>query len=101
MLDSGNSRTVFAHPRLRHIFTSKFVSYFHQVERHTLEISEMKALFRKRAGEFETIRDGMRTIEEFQTRKAQMEQELSDVRGKLLFIYLFKFPFLVAFDTSI
>uniref|UniRef100_A0A3Q2XCP4 Basal body orientation factor 1b n=1 Tax=Hippocampus comes TaxID=109280 RepID=A0A3Q2XCP4_HIPCM len=53
-----------------------------EVEHYTLEISEMKVLFRKRAGEFETIRDGMRTIEEFQTRKAQMEQELnnSDVK---------------------
>ncbi|XP_051942586.1 basal body-orientation factor 1-like isoform X2 [Hippocampus zosterae] len=53
------------------------------VEHYTLEISEMKVLFRKRAGEFETIRDGMRTIEEFQTRKAQMEQELSDMKQSM------------------
>ncbi|XP_019721026.1 basal body-orientation factor 1 isoform X2 [Hippocampus comes] len=53
------------------------------VEHYTLEISEMKVLFRKRAGEFETIRDGMRTIEEFQTRKAQMEQELSDMKKSM------------------
>ncbi|KAM9787006.1 basal body-orientation factor 1-like isoform 2-T2 [Syngnathus typhle] len=53
------------------------------VEHYTLEINEMKELFRKRAGEFETIQDGMKTIEEFQTRKAQMEQELSDIRKSM------------------
>ncbi|XP_037096699.1 basal body-orientation factor 1-like isoform X2 [Syngnathus acus] len=53
------------------------------VEHYMLEINEMKELFRKRAGEFETIQDGMKTIEEFQTRKAQMEQELSDIRKSM------------------
>ncbi|XP_077395666.1 basal body-orientation factor 1-like isoform X2 [Festucalex cinctus] len=53
------------------------------IDHYTLEISEMKELFRKRAGQFETIQDGFRTIEEFQTRKAQMEQELKDIRKSM------------------
>ncbi|XP_077412442.1 basal body-orientation factor 1 [Vanacampus margaritifer] len=53
------------------------------VEHYTLEISEMKELFRKRAGEFEAIQDGFRTIEEFQTRKAQMELELRDIKKSM------------------
>ncbi|XP_054652834.1 basal body-orientation factor 1 isoform X1 [Dunckerocampus dactyliophorus] len=53
------------------------------IEHYTLEINEMKELFRKRAGEFEMIQDGMKKIEEFQTRKAEMEQELSDIRKSM------------------
>ncbi|XP_061700789.1 basal body-orientation factor 1-like isoform X2 [Syngnathoides biaculeatus] len=50
------------------------------VERYTLEINEMRELFRKRAGEFEMTQDGLRKIEEFQTTKEQMEQELIEIR---------------------
>ncbi|XP_061552908.1 basal body-orientation factor 1-like [Phycodurus eques] len=53
------------------------------VEHYTLEINEMKEVFRKRAGEFEMIQDGIRKIEAFQTRKAQMEQELRDIRKSM------------------
>lgn len=40
----------------------------------------MQELFRKREADFNTVQDGMRKIEEFQKTKAQMEQELGDVR---------------------
>nr|XP_061798740.1 basal body-orientation factor 1-like [Nerophis lumbriciformis] len=53
------------------------------VEHYTLEINEMKELYRKRASEFETIQDGMRKIEAFQTRKVQMEQELRETRKRM------------------
>ncbi|XP_061649772.1 basal body-orientation factor 1-like isoform X2 [Phyllopteryx taeniolatus] len=53
------------------------------VEHYTLEINEMKEVFRKRAGEFEMIQVGIRKIEEFQTRKAQKEQELRDIRKSM------------------
>ncbi|XP_077476990.1 basal body-orientation factor 1-like isoform X2 [Stigmatopora argus] len=53
------------------------------VENYTLEINEMKELFRKRAGEFEMIQDGMRKIEAFQTRKVQMEQELRETQKRM------------------
>lgn len=52
-----------------------------QVKDYTLQINEMKELFRKRSSDFNMIKDGMKKIKEFQKRKAQMEQELSDVRG--------------------
>lgn len=51
-----------------------------QVEDYTLRIDEMQELFRKREADFNTVQDGMRKIEEFQKTKAQMEQELGDVR---------------------
>lgn len=41
----------------------------------------MQELFRKKSSDFNTIQDGMKTIKEFQKMKAQMEQELRDVRG--------------------
>lgn len=40
----------------------------------------MKELFRKRSSDFDMIQEGMKTIKEFQKTKAQMEQELNDVR---------------------
>lgn len=42
----------------------------------------MKELFRKRSADFNMIEDGFKKIEAFQMKKAQMEQELSDVRKK-------------------
>lgn len=51
-----------------------------QVEDYTLRMDEMQELFRKREDDFNTVQDGMRKIEEFQMTKAQMEQELEDVR---------------------
>uniref|UniRef100_A0A3B4Y8W8 Basal body orientation factor 1a n=1 Tax=Seriola lalandi dorsalis TaxID=1841481 RepID=A0A3B4Y8W8_SERLL len=51
-----------------------------EVEDYTLQINEMKELFRKKSSDFNTIQDGMRKIEEFQKRKARMEQELNDAR---------------------
>lgn len=51
-----------------------------QVEDYTLRIDGMQELFRKREADFNTVQDGMRKIEEFQKTKAQMEQELGDVR---------------------
>ena len=42
----------------------------------------MKELFRKKSGDFNMIQDGMKKIKDFQKKKAQMEQELNDVRKK-------------------
>ncbi|XP_061898074.1 basal body-orientation factor 1-like isoform X1 [Entelurus aequoreus] len=54
-----------------------------QIDHYTLEVNEMKELFRKKASEFEMIQNGMKKIEEFQTTKAQMEQELSNIRKSI------------------
>lgn len=48
----------------------------------------MQELFRKRQDDFNTIQDGMKKIEEFQATKAQMEQELRDVRLVVPFFFL-------------
>lgn len=61
----------------------KLSDCFWQVEDYTLQINEMQDLFRKKSSDFNMIQDGMRQIKEFQERKAQMEQELDDVRRKL------------------
>ncbi|XP_070697806.1 basal body-orientation factor 1-like [Pempheris klunzingeri] len=53
------------------------------VEYYTLQINEMKELFRKKSSDFNMIQDGMRKIKEFEKRKAQMEQELSDIRESM------------------
>ncbi|XP_044231953.1 basal body-orientation factor 1-like [Thunnus albacares] len=53
------------------------------VEDYTLEINEMKELFRKKSSDFNMIQDGMKKIKDFQKRKAQMEQELSDIRESM------------------
>lgn len=42
----------------------------------------MKELFRKKSTDFNMIQDGMKKIKQFEKSKAQMEQELSDVRKK-------------------
>ncbi|XP_069391420.1 basal body-orientation factor 1 [Paralichthys olivaceus] len=52
-------------------------------EDYILQLSEMKDLFRKRSSDFNMIQDGMRKIKEFQTKKAQMEQELCDIRASM------------------
>ena len=44
----------------------------------------MKELFRNKSSDFNMIQDGMKRIKEFEKRKAQMEQELSDVRKTTL-----------------
>ncbi|KAM9842954.1 basal body-orientation factor 1 [Aulostomus maculatus] len=51
-----------------------------QVEDYTLEINEMKELFRKKSSDFDMIQDGMKKMKDFEKRKAQMEQELNDIR---------------------
>ncbi|XP_024915488.1 basal body-orientation factor 1 [Cynoglossus semilaevis] len=52
-------------------------------EDYILQIEEMKELFRKRSADFNMIEDGFKKIEAFQMKKAQMEQELSDIREKM------------------
>ncbi|KAM7375796.1 hypothetical protein PAMP_005566 [Pampus punctatissimus] len=54
-----------------------------KVEDYTLEINEMKEAFRKKSSDFNMIQDGMKKIKEFQKRKAEMEQELSDIRESM------------------
>ncbi|XP_040917237.1 basal body-orientation factor 1-like [Toxotes jaculatrix] len=53
------------------------------VEDYTQQINEMKELFRKKSSDFNMIQDGMKKIKEFQKRKAQMEQELNDIRESM------------------
>ncbi|XP_049451672.1 basal body-orientation factor 1 [Epinephelus fuscoguttatus] len=53
------------------------------VDDYTIQINEMKELFRKKSRDFNMIQDGMREIEAFQKTKAQMEQELSDIRENM------------------
>lgn len=53
---------------------------FPQVDDYTLQINELHTLFRKRSSDFGMIQDGMKQMKEFEKTKAQMEQELSDVR---------------------
>nr|XP_046268682.1 basal body-orientation factor 1 [Scatophagus argus] len=53
------------------------------VENYTLQISEMQELFRKKSSDFNMIQDGMKKIKEFQKRKVEMEQELSDIRKNM------------------
>ncbi|XP_059210979.1 basal body-orientation factor 1 [Centropristis striata] len=50
---------------------------------YTSQINDMKELFRKKSSDFNMIQDGMKKIKEFQKRKAQMEQELNDVRESM------------------
>ncbi|KAF3844816.1 hypothetical protein F7725_007979 [Dissostichus mawsoni] len=53
------------------------------VDDYTRQINEMKELFRKKSSDFNMIQDGMKRIKEFEKRKAQMEQELSDIRENM------------------
>lgn len=55
----------------------------HLISEYTLQINEMKDLFKKRSKDFDMIEDGMRRIEKFEIRKAQMEQELADIRESM------------------
>lgn len=55
----------------------------------------MQELFRKRQDDFNTVQDGMKKIKEFQATKAQMEQELRDVRLVLLCSFFFFFKSLL------
>jgi len=50
-----------------------------QVDEYTTKINEMKELFRKKSHDFYFVQEGMKKINEFQKRKAEMEQELGDV----------------------
>ncbi len=43
----------------------------------------MQELFRKKSSDFNMIKDGMRKIKEFEKTKAQMEQELSDIKESM------------------
>ncbi|KAF7665812.1 hypothetical protein LDENG_00130550 [Lucifuga dentata] len=53
------------------------------VEDYTLRINELEEMFEKRASDFNTIEDENRKIKEFQKKKAQMEQELSDIKESM------------------
>ncbi|XP_044021744.1 basal body-orientation factor 1 [Siniperca chuatsi] len=53
------------------------------VEGYTVQINEMQELFRKKSSDFNMIQDEMKKIKEFHKRKAQMEQELSDIRENM------------------
>ncbi|XP_026164430.1 basal body-orientation factor 1 [Mastacembelus armatus] len=53
------------------------------VENYTLQINEMKELFTKKCSDFNMIQDGMKKIKEFQKMKAQMQQELNDIRESM------------------
>ncbi|XP_078134141.1 basal body-orientation factor 1-like [Sander vitreus] len=50
---------------------------------YTVQINEMKELFRKKSSDFNMIQDGMKKIKQFEKSKAQMEQELSDIRESM------------------
>lgn len=39
----------------------------------------MKELFRKKSSDFDMIQDGMKKIQDFESRKTELEQELRDV----------------------
>lgn len=52
------------------------------MEAHTRQVGEMKELFHKKAGDFDMIQDGMKRMKAFETKKEQMERELSDVSSK-------------------
>lgn len=52
----------------------------------------MQELFRKRQDDFNTVQDGMKKIETFQATKAQMEQELRDVRWVVLLFFKKSLP---------
>ncbi|XP_039992661.1 basal body-orientation factor 1 [Xiphias gladius] len=53
------------------------------VEDYTLQINEMKELFRKKSNDFNMIQDGMKKMKEFEKRKSQMERELNDIRESM------------------
>ncbi|XP_045918561.1 basal body-orientation factor 1 [Micropterus dolomieu] len=53
------------------------------VKDYTIQINEMQELFRKKSSDFNMIQEGMNKIKEFHKRKAQMEQELSDIRENM------------------
>ncbi|KAI3367748.1 hypothetical protein L3Q82_026595, partial [Scortum barcoo] len=53
------------------------------VEGYMLQINEMQELFRKKSGDFNMIQEGMKKIKDFQKTKAQMEQELNDIRKNM------------------
>uniref|UniRef100_H3DJ33 Basal body-orientation factor 1 n=1 Tax=Tetraodon nigroviridis TaxID=99883 RepID=H3DJ33_TETNG len=53
------------------------------VEDYTLQINELHKLFRQRSGDFDKIQDGLKQMEEFERSKAQMEQELGDIRNAM------------------
>ncbi|XP_068436369.1 basal body-orientation factor 1 [Clinocottus analis] len=53
------------------------------VNDYTIQINDMKELFKKKSSDFDMIQDGMKKIKEFQKRKAQMEHELSDMKENM------------------
>lgn len=65
---------------VRSVNIARLSDWSPQVEEYTLRINEMNELFREKSRDFDTIQEGMKQIEEFQKTKAQMEQELSEVR---------------------
>lgn len=62
-----------------------------------LQINDMQELFRRKFSDFNMIQDGMKKIKEFEKTKAQMEQELSDVRVVVLFVRVLMRPITMTF----
>lgn len=53
-----------------------------QVAEFTLQINEIEGRLQKRSDEFQMIQGELQMIKEFQRKKAEMEQELCDVRAQ-------------------
>ncbi|CAL1575897.1 unnamed protein product [Knipowitschia caucasica] len=53
------------------------------ISEYTQQLNEMKALFKKRSQDFNMIEEGMRRIQAFEIQKAQMEQEVADIRENM------------------
>ncbi|KAM9432299.1 basal body-orientation factor 1-like isoform 1-T1 [Salvelinus alpinus] len=53
------------------------------VAEYTLKINELEEKFEKRSNEFRMIQGELKTIKEFQKKKAQMEQELNSIKESM------------------
>ncbi|KAJ0009044.1 hypothetical protein NQD34_016459 [Periophthalmus magnuspinnatus] len=53
------------------------------ISEYTQQLNEMKELFKKRSKDFNMIEEGMRRIQAFEIQKAQMEQEVADIRESM------------------
>ncbi|XP_076017902.1 basal body-orientation factor 1-like [Genypterus blacodes] len=53
------------------------------VEDYTLRISELEDKFKRRSSEFDSIEEEKRKIREFQKRKAQLEEELRNIKENM------------------
>ncbi|XP_049319983.1 basal body-orientation factor 1 isoform X1 [Astyanax mexicanus] len=53
------------------------------VAEYTLKINELEELFKKRSSDFRMIQSELKTIKEFRKKKAQMEQDLSNMKESM------------------